>query len=94
MDPGLTIRRIPASIPSSSLRASSTLPAVCQICKLCQAITALRKAEAETESRQRKVVEKIDLDQPLDSVVLSKLGDSFYERYKILLPAVVDSCDT
>ena len=36
----------------------------------------------------------IDLDQPLDSVVLSKLGESYYERYKFLLPAAVDPCDT
>ena len=56
--------------------------------RLSQAIIALETAEAETESSD------IDLDQPLDSVVLSKLGDSCHERCKFLLPAVVDPCDT
>ena len=64
------------------------------VSKLRQAITALKKAEAESESPQRTGVDEIDLGQPLDSAVLSKLGDSYHERHKILLPAVVDRCDT
>ena len=59
------------------------LLAVGHVSKSRQSIVALDKAEAETESRQRKGVDEIDLDPPLDSVVLSKLGDSYYERYKI-----------
>ena len=51
-----------------------------QVSKLRQATIALKKTEAHTESLQRKVVDEIDFDQPLDCVVLSKLGDSFYER--------------
>ena len=39
-------------------------------------------------------MDEIDLGQPLDSAVPSKLGDSYHERHKILLPAVVDRCDT
>ena len=64
------------------------ISAIGQASKLGQAIIALEKAEAEIESSN------IDFDQPQDSVVLSKLGDSYYERYKFLLPAVVDPCDT
>ena len=85
----------------SALRTSNTpynfhtdLSAVGQASKLRQASIALRKAEAETGSMQYKGVGGIDLDQPLDSVVHSKLGDSHYERCKLLLPAVVDPCDT
>ena len=70
------------------------LSAVGQVSKLRQAIITLKKAAAEAESLLRKGADEDDLDQPLDSVVLSKLVDSYYERYKILLPAVVHPCDT
>ena len=36
------------------------------------------------------LLDEIDLDQPLNAVVLTRLEDSHYERCKILLPAVVD----
>ena len=41
-----------------------------QVSKLRQAIIALKKAEAETESVQRKGVDQNDLDQPLDGCAL------------------------
>ena len=52
------------------------LSAVGQIIKLLHAVIALKEAEAEAELLQRKGVGEMHLDQPLDSVVLSKLGDS------------------
>ena len=54
-----------------------------QLSKLRQVIIAPKKAETEP----------LHLDQPLDSIVLSKLGDSYYDRCKLFLPAVVDPCD-
>ena len=63
------------------------LSAIGQASNLRQAIIALERAEAETESGDT------DLDRPLNSVVLAKLGDSYYERFKFLLKAVVDPCD-
>ena len=63
--------------------------AVGRASKLSQAITALKKAEAETEFLQRKGVDEAGLD----SVVLARRG-SYCERFEILLPAVVDPGDT
>ena len=65
-----------------------------QVSTLRQAIIALKNAEGETESLPRKGVYEIDLGQPLYSVVLSKLDDSYYERNKIFHPSMVDPCDT
>ena len=39
-----------------------------------QSIIAFKKVQAEAESLQRSCVDEVDLDQPLNSVVPTKLG--------------------
>ena len=51
------------------------------------------EGESRNESLQHKGVDEIGCDQPLDSVVITRPGGSYYERDMILLPAV-DPSDT
>ena len=60
------------------------LSAVGQVSKLRQAIITLKTAEAETESLPCNGAGDFDLDQPLDSAVLSELADSCFERDKFI----------
>ena len=87
------MRRIPQSIPSSMLPVSLTSRRSVRSPN-CAKPTLRSRRQMPKPSLQRQGVVEIDLDQPLDSLVLTKFGDSYHERHTFFRPAVVDPYDT
>ena len=61
--------------------------------RLRQAWIAARSASAAAESKKRKGVDDHDLDTLLPAPDLSEIKTTFYKRYKLRFPVLVEPCD-